>query len=333
MRNIAEIEYIMEIMKEKKASYWDARKYYDSHYIDECGTHLYDIREVFECSVSDINRALYLKIIKNIFAHNDCEWTIVKSEWDVEYTCPECGKETGHDYCDSTNYKKTKEVFNRLINLDDECHLGIGKFYNIEEKKTEYIVEITEPTEYEEDGCICEECEESHNFFYDENGNYKEGGVDKLFDCKVWSHGLATGFSGNMSASSLLDRFASIDSNWQICCSDKSQRIGGIGLYVQGHVQYASNIDLYSRINNRGHRVFDVTNWRAEDGLITSPVDYSLDKWDHTESIITNFKIVGIWIKDWFLSQPGIKELWWKLCKIAKENNMAIHIVKARREE
>ena len=43
---------------------------------------------------------------------------------------------------------------------------------------------------------VCDTCSQ----FYDEQGNYKEGGVDKLFDCKIWSHGLATGFSGRLTS-------------------------------------------------------------------------------------------------------------------------------------
>ena len=177
---------------------------------------------------------------------------------------------------------------------------------------------------------VCDTCSQ----FYDEQGNYKEGGVDKLFDCKIWSHGLATGFSGRLTSEEIKKRTIEVAQNpeWQICCSDKTQRIGGIGLYVQGHVLYVSNIDLWSSVDYKGHRTFDMSNWRS-DGLITSIEDYSLKEWDHNEVILTNYKIVGIWVKDWFFNQEGIKDLWEEIKKTAKENNLAIHVVKKRLSE
>lgn len=242
-----------------------------------------------------------------------------------------CGDDED-DYNTEECYFYSVDEFLNYVNFDDKnssARLSIAEHESIISGEIMLDVNIViEKTVYVDQ--VCDTCGQ----FYDEQGNYKEGGVDKLFDCKIWSHGLATGFSGRLTSEEIKKRAIEVAQNpdWQICCSDKTQRIGGIGLYVQGHVLYVSNIDLWSSVDYKGHRTFDMSNWRS-DGLITSIEDYSLDRWDHNEVILTNYKIVGIWVKDWFFNQEGIKDLWEEIKKTAKENNLAVHVVKKRLSE
>ena len=243
-----------------------------------------------------------------------------------------CGDDEDRYDTEECYFYSVDEFLNYVGNFDDKnssARLSIAARDSIISGEIMLDVNIVVEKTVQVDE-VCDTCSQ----FYDEQGNYKEGGVDKLFDCKLWSHGLATGFSGRLTSEEIKKRATEVTQNpeWQICCSDKSQRRGGIGLYVQGHVLYASNVDLWSSVDYKGHRTFNMSDWRA-DGLITSLDEYSLDRWDHNEVILTNYKIVGIWIKDWFFNQEGIKDLWEEIKKTAKENNLAVHIVKKRLSE
>lgn len=328
------INYVKEIMEERRVDYWTASSCFDAVYFDSVDSYQENLFKVFSGTVEDIDKDLYLHIVATICGKN--KNVILEEEYETKCVCPECGDTLWEDSGSYMSWAINLDVFEKLTNAPKDTFVRIDKGYDVIRKKHIYTVEILEPTVYEE-GEVCEACENRRmgirKLFYDCGNNYKEGGTDKIFDCKVWSHGLASGYSGNMSASDLLGRFSDLNPSWQICCSDKKQRIGGIGIYAQGHVQYVSNIDLRSYVDENGNRIFDPTHWRAQEGLITSIEDYSLDEWDHTEIILTNFKIVGIWIKDWFFNQKGIPELLDALCKIAIENSMAIHVVKARKEK
>ena len=240
-----------------------------------------------------------------------------------------CGDDEDRYDTEECYFYSVDEFLNYVGNFDGKISLNISKRDSIISGEIMLDVNMVVEKTVQVDE-VCDTCGQ----FYDEQGNYKEGGVDKLFDCKIWSHGLATGFSGRLTSEEIKKRAIEVAQNpeWQICCSDKSQRIGGIGLYVQGHVLYASNVDLWSSVDYKGHRTFNMSDWRA-DGLITSLDEYSLKEWDHNEVILTNYKIVGIWIKDWFFNQEGIKDLWEEIKKTAKENNLAIHVVKKRLSE
>lgn len=153
-------------------------------------------------------------------------------------------------------------------------------------------------------------------FFYDEDGDYTVDEVDSLFHSMVLSHGLATGFNGEFFNEGIsveegrirLQTLVRNSGEWQICCSHKSQPIGDYGVYVMGTNDYVANVDLCSELNSKGHRVFDVDTSRGK-SLITDREDYSLEKWDHTEHIVCKYKVVGVWIKEWAKSEPGLEDM------------------------
>ena len=127
---------------------------------------------------------------------------------------------------------------------------------------------------------------------------------DSLLQNSIYSHGLTTGFAGNKSEKDIIDNIAAftniVNNKSEICCSWKSQPIGGIGLYVKGEVTLASNCDLWSALNPTGHRVFDTNDWDKLDELIASKEELRIDAYDHTEFFIIPERIIGLWVKDWF---------------------------------
>ncbi|MGL5459677.1 MAG: hypothetical protein ACRDBY_08680 [Cetobacterium sp.] len=227
-------------------------------------------------------------------------------------------KEEYKTYYD-VDYIGLKKLFNRdLVRYSDLTTFRTGKACNKVcafcdhltscNYKQEYVPVIVIYTHNKMVGvnAVCNDCKP----FYD-GLNYKKAKVDNLFHTRVLSHSLASGYSGEVDKYSLRDRLVGLMLNsnkWQICCSDKTQKIGAFGVYVQGNNDYVSNIDLFSRLNDLGDRVFDMESWRA-DGLVTSIEDYSLEEYEHTEHIVSNFKIVGVWIKEWAINMPGILKL------------------------
>lgn len=178
-------------------------------------------------------------------------------------------------------------IYEKLVTKSDYYYDSKleGKEVNVISFKIHYKIEKDE---------LCEKCKP----FYDDNGNYISAGVDSLFNCQVLSHGVNTGFSGWNSDDEIINRMANLAQNpeWQICCAHKSQLIGDIGVYVMGHNTYVSNDDLYSSVNGFGDRVFEEYKRRH---LITSPEEINLKIYDHTEHLVRDFKIVGIWIKEY----------------------------------
>ena len=327
------IEEIKNLMDEYRITYWKAAEIVDNFYFDEQYRMPYCFSQFKGNIISTYKgESLYyfkIKIIKKILEKEELVlWEDTISE---VYRCPECGDETGgsnssiEDFCSNPAEKLIPCL------LEADC-INITKRIMINGKEYYYVQTDTEKEIIED--FICETCEEIACTFYNEQGDYKEGNIDGLFDMFIWSHGLATGFSGSCDAKEIVNRIVNLDSHseWQICCSHKAQRIGPIGVYMKGHAQFVSNIDLHSRIDSRGYRVFDPSDWRAEEGLIFSPEEISLDSWDHSETILVNHRIVGIWVKEWALKDPSLKKLWDYLVPIAKDNGWLTHVCKARRE-
>ena len=324
-----------EIMEEYDCDYWEAFKFAEAYDYgdDEHVFFVYGLKKVFALSIED-NQALYIKVINDMFTNIINNDNIDKSILtDTGYRevceCSECGGLICDDFNTSTNFEMAEEVFKKLITMTDgyiDIRKGIDPFTD----KMVYHVSITKHTEHTK--AVCEECEKISDFFYDDRGNYKEGNIDKIFDCKIWSHGLSTGYKKNLSNSydEIIGSMKNFSPEWQICCSDKSQRIGSFGFYIMGHAQYVSTVDLWSYINDRGDRVFPIDICHLQ-GLVDSPVAYSLDEWDHTEVIVTHTKIVGIWFKDWFIRHSFAMRAYKAVCKVAKKNKVPVYIVKGRR--
>lgn len=170
----------------------------------------------------------------------------------------------------------------------------------------------------------CDNCRDSSRW-------KQEHRPDSLLQGSIFCHGLATGFSGqHLSIKEITSRVLAIPEiekkGGELCCSWKSQPIGGCGFYISGDVTVAANRDVWSHVNKLGDRVIgdDSIYW---DYLIERREDLDLTQWDHTEFFVIPRKIRGFWIKDWFAkSEPRILEV----AKIIEGKGVKTYIVRRR---
>lgn len=140
---------------------------------------------------------------------------------------------------------------------------------------------------------------------------------DSLLQQAIYSHGLATGFGVNeVSAKKAEENLKTlldlVESDKEICCSWKTQQIGGFGLFVRGEVTIASNKDLWSYVGRSGSREFNVDE--SYEYLIDRKKDLDLTVWDHTEFFVKLKELIAFWAKDWFVRDvPGGRKLVEKL--------------------
>ena len=171
----------------------------------------------------------------------------------------------------------------------------------------------------------CDNCRDSSQW-------KQEHRPDSLLQGSIYCHGLATGFSGqHLSIQEITSRVLAIPEiekkGGELCCSWKTQPIGGCGFYLSGEVTVAANRDVWSHVNELGNRVIGEESlyW---DSLIEKKEDLDLTQWDHTEFFVIPHKIRGFWVKDWFAkSEPRILEVA-KIIK--KEMGVKTYIVHRR---
>lgn len=136
---------------------------------------------------------------------------------------------------------------------------------------------------------------------------------DTLLQGSIYSHGLATGFGVNeVSAEKAEENLKTlldlVGSNKEICCSWKTQQIGGFGLFVRGEVTIASSKDLWSYVGRNGSREFNVDE--NYEYIIDRKEDLDFSLWDHTEFFVKPKEVIAFWAKDWFVRDvPGGREL------------------------
>ena len=193
-------------------------------------------------------------------------------------------------------------------------------------KKLEFIIyyddesdSMGSPTIYVDRSDICEDCLE--NDTPERVAELKEVmRPDSLLQNAVYSHGLATGFGSNqVSVETAEGNFMSLlNLRWEeteICCSWKSQQIGGFGMFVRGEVTVASNKDLWSYVGSDGSREFNPDE--NEKYLISRRDELDLSVWDHTEFFVKPKEFIAFWAKDWFIKDvPGGREFVNKLRKM-----------------
>ena len=122
------------------------------------------------------------------------------------------------------------------------------------------------------------------------------------FDGFRWCHGLDAYSFGQGPIESALG--IQHNPQWEICCSREDEPIGPIGLYIEGDCKVYSNVDLYSEFDDTG-RYFNIDSGRAR-GIVDHPDDIDAEAWDHSEAIVCNTKITGLWVKEWYNDPEGI---------------------------
>ena len=208
--------------------------------------------------------------------------------------------------------------------IDIFCYEDADGNFNLDYRYGKIII-----TTYNDIDSLCEWCKEKEEakLFVEDMPP-----IDALFDNEILSHGLAA-YRGSQNENTIMNAFRNISdaiaagTDIAICCSNKAQRIGPVGIYVRGHVYCASNIDLYSE-REGGSRYVDTRSWRYQQGIISSKDEIDLTRWDHNEYIVNPKEVIGFWMKDWAIKQwPGLFE---RLQTICKDHNMVLHVAKKR---
>ena len=157
---------------------------------------------------------------------------------------------------------------------------------------------------------VCEECLEMPRRVAEIKETMRP---DSLFQGSIYSHGLATGFGANIVSAGIADMnykyfSALIGSGKEVCCSWKSQQIGGFGVFVRGEVTLASNRDLWSYVGYTSNRDFNVDEFGKF--IIDRRDELRLGWQDHTEFFVCPKEVIAFWAKDWFVRDvPGGREL------------------------
>lgn len=266
----------------------------------------YDVEIVecnkFKCGCEDHDNESWVDYVNNLPATQLIPWL---EDHDIDCVNPEVEVDT--------------EIF---CNAEDEDADEI--VYDLDYRYGKITVTI-----YNDIDSLCEWCQEKEEakLFVEDMPP-----IDALFNNEIVSHGLAA-YRGSQNEDTIMNAYKNIfdamaaDTDIAICCSNKAQRIGPVGIYVRGHVYCASNIDLYSE-REGGSRYVDTRSWRYQQGIISSKDEIDLTRWDHTEYIVNPKEVIGFWMKDWAIKQwPGLFERIRKLCEA---HNMVLHVAKKR---
>ena len=228
------------------------------------------------------------------------EWLECTSTYVETY---KCGCYYGHEYGPS---RKTLETTaNRLLKEKEAIEKVEFTIYYDDE-----LDSIGAPTIEIFRKEACEECLETPRRVAELKQTMRP---DTLLQGSIYSHGLATGFGVNEVSAGMADMnykyfSALIGSGKEVCCSWKSQQIGGFGVFVRGEVTIASNRDLWSYVGINDTRDFSVDE--MYEYLIDRKEDLDLTVWDHTEFFVKPKEVIAFWAKDWFIrGVPGGREL------------------------
>ena len=168
----------------------------------------------------------------------------------------------------------------------------------------------------------------------------KEQNDFSVFNSMLLSHGLATGYSGTVTINDCIDRVYEIYQNpdWEICCSNYTQKIGAFGFVCKGENTFVSCHDVWSRLNALGQRVFNVNSNDEEDSICCDRMKYVHNvitkQYNHSEHFVKNVQIQYFWIKEWAIGNTNeciiTKEDCEKLKAILQDLGYDLKIVKSR---
>ena len=168
----------------------------------------------------------------------------------------------------------------------------------------------------------------------------KEQNDFSVFNSMLLSHGLATGYSVMVTINDCIDRAYEIYQNpdWEICCSNYTQKIGAFGFVCKGENTFVSCHDVWSRLNALGQRVFNVNSNNEEDSICYDRLKYVHNiitkQYDHSEHFVKNVQIQYFWIKEWAIGNNNeciiTKNCYKKLKTILQNLGYDLKIVKSR---
>ncbi len=137
------------------------------------------------------------------------------------------------------------------------------------------------------------------------------------FNSITWSHGLS---GKNKPAHEAINSLLN-SPELERCCSSVSKKVGHVGVYVQGNVLLASNVDLMSMPTVDGHRGIDLamTGKKAKE-IIYDPKDIDNNKHQiNDEIILKDMTITGIWAEEKYVTD--------ELIALSQELNISIEIL------
>lgn len=137
------------------------------------------------------------------------------------------------------------------------------------------------------------------------------------FNSITWSHGLSgKNKPAHEAIVSLID-----NPELERCCSSINKKVGHVGVYVQGNVLLASNVDIKSMPTIDGHRGIDLlmTGKKAKE-IIYNVKDIDNSKYAiNDEIILKDMIITGIWSEEQYVTTD--------LVKLSEQLNLNIEIL------
>lgn len=137
------------------------------------------------------------------------------------------------------------------------------------------------------------------------------------FNNITWSHGLSgKNKPAHEAIVSLID-----NPELERCCSSINKKVGHVGVYVQGNVLLASNVDIKSMPTIDGHRGIDLlmTGKKAKE-IIYNVKDIDNSKYAiNDEIILKDMIITGIWAEEQYVTTD--------LVKLSEQLNLNIEIL------
>ena len=137
------------------------------------------------------------------------------------------------------------------------------------------------------------------------------------FNSITWSHGLSgKNKPAHEAIVSLID-----NPELERCCSSINKKVGHVGVYVQGNVLLASNVDIKSMPTIDGHRGIDLlmTGKKAKE-IIYNVEDIDNIKYAiNDEFILKDMVITGIWAEEQYVTTD--------LVKLSEQLNLNIEIL------
>ena len=258
---------------------------------------------------------------------------------DDYYDCDEEEEEDNYNCLNAITYRDdtTKDILSNLdielSKLDkDNSSFSLSEIIVRSYKDKNYNMLSTHIVINETKEELCDNCYKVQQI--------KEQNDFSVFDSMLLSHGLATGYSGMVTINDCIDRAYEIYQNpdWEICCSNYTQKIGAFGFVCKGENTFVSCHDVWSRLNALGQRVFNVNSNNEEDSICYDRLKYVHNiitkQYDHSEHFVKNVQIQYFWIKEWAIGNTNeciiTKEDCEKLKAILQDLGYDLKIVKSR---
>lgn len=260
----------------------------------------------------------------------------IKHKCDIQYSCG-CIECESYDYGKRIKYASSaEEAVIQVLNLEFEDYIDYDFFDYHDDYYDDCVdrcVDLEIQTKMEFNNGNCPNC--SHKVLMP--GYNIEYNIDDLFNKYIYCHGVYA-FNTGGNKIMIIERIKKIldsNNNMSICCSWKTQPIGPVGVYVNGKITLASNIDVSSYIHN-GIRCFkEIDSIRnGESQIIESPLKLDFTIHNHCEFFMENPHITGIWIKKWFVEDKSTDRfILEKIYEIGKKNGIPIYIIGNRRNK